>query len=163
MCWLFWALLLDLSADGHNMGVCNLLSWILHLAWRASQQWASQTEIVMMWVVFLFFIGLWKIVMCTSELCAYDIFYSYFLLNKEILKPFLSSFFSLNFILLSLLYCKNDFQKWSIILANLISGNPKWGVTNVHRVLNVCTMVAEMVKAKYSWTSCTSWPLHFSY
>lgn len=24
MCWLFWALLLDPSADGHNMGVCAI-------------------------------------------------------------------------------------------------------------------------------------------
>lgn len=164
MCQLFWALLLsDPCAHGRNMGVCNLLSWILHLAWGPSQQWAAQTEIVLLWVVFLYFlIGLWKSRMCPSELWAYAISYSYFLLNKKILKPFISPhFFPFNFILLGSLFWKYHFQKWCVILANWISGNPKWGVANVHRVLNLCTMVADMVKANYFWTSCTPWPFIF--
>lgn len=49
-----------------------------------------------------------------------------------------------------------------MILTNFISGSPKGGVTDVHSVLNLCTMVAEpLVIANYTCTSCTSWPLIF--
>lgn len=68
----------------------------------------------------------------------------------------------LNFALLSSLYCKYDFRKWCVILASFMSGSPKQGVTDVHRELNVCAMVAEMVMANYTWTSFTSWPFNFS-
>lgn len=142
MCWLFLALLLDPTADGHNTGTRNLVSWVLHCApgLKKSQRGASQTEIVLVLIFFL--IGLWKHRVCTSEVCAYGLHITYerekrihaffhfcFLLNKEILKLLFFVgfffFFPLNFTFLSSLHFDSDFQKWSVILTNFISGSPK--------------------------------------
>lgn len=165
MCWLFWALLLDPSADGHDMGMCSLLSWIPHLAWRAPQQGASQTEIVLVLVVSLFFFLLacekvgFVLLKCVHR-PHFLFLFSIKQGNPEAL--FFFPPFPLNFALLSSLYCKYDFRKWCVILASFMSGSPKQGVTDVHRELNVCAMVAEMVMANYTWTSFTSWPFNFS-
>lgn len=70
--------------------------------------------------------------------------------------------FLLNFTFLNSLHFYYDFQKWCVISASFVSGSPKWGVTDVHSVLNLCSTVAEPLGiADYTCISCTSRPFIF--